>query len=186
MTQRSRDCSLAVLFGVALLTSACGGTSQPKVPPAPAKTAPASAIEQRLRKAGYSISETGGRSPLINGPANVLPVGELANFSVKADFTSPDSFTLDIAVFASHEDLVQTAARQAAARRRAVRLCAQIPQCRAFRRSRTSVASPTLVQQTATKVVGSVLYTAVEDSPAGKLPLPMFERLVALASGTPG
>ena len=115
---------------------------------------------------------------MIGGPVTE-PRGEAGGFYVEVDFTSPNSFKLDVIVFDSHRDLERWLSNLRAARARFVKQCRSDPICR--NSFEASGGTPKLPVQ---RVVGPVDYSAATDSPEGKLPLRTFERLVALASGT--
>jgi hypothetical protein len=134
----------------------------------------AAAIQSRLTTAGYAIrslpivSSVGrtGVSGVHSALPPVSPRGQLS-FSVEADFASPRSFNLIISVYRS--------AAEAALHLAHIQMDCTSLHCRL---------SPQPYQGAEKRqVIGRVLYDAVSDDGTSPIPVPMFAKLVALASG---
>jgi len=132
----------------------------------------ARAIRARLVKAGYAVIRETPRP-------GETPHGQVAAFSIQVDFTSPASFHLYIAVFASRADLSAYLRKAAAADRAGLARCRKTLACRKSLQGR-SHDSTFGVQRT----VGSVFYSASADEPTGTVPPARLASVIALASGT--
>jgi hypothetical protein len=170
--------ALALVSALLLALAGCGGKKQTTAtsPAASSAQATDAAIKARLTKAGYSIEE----DSVAGSKAPARDPGEVDGFSVQANFTSPDSYHLGIAVFDSRRAVSDYLRRITAAQKKAEASasCKADPSCKAFFDSLESSHSP--MKQ---RVLGDTVYTGIVDKPGATLPVKAFDALVALAAG---
>jgi hypothetical protein len=160
---------------VVVIAAGCGGTSKPRPPAKSPASIAASAIEARLVENGYPVVHS--PSAAVVGGTPSKPRGELAAFDTEVDFTSPDSFKLQVVIFDSHSEVERWFGGVRTALVRGLARCRLVASCR-LRLIRDGV--PKLP---AYRIVGPAFYSASTDNPAAKLPMRKFLALVALASG---
>ena len=170
---RFAGCVVALV--VVVIVAGCGGTAKPRPPAKTPASIAASAIEARLVEAGYPVVHSPSAAVIGGTPSK--PRGELAAFETEVDFTSPDSFKLQVVIFGAHADVERWFHGVRTAFVRGLTRCRLVASCR-LRLLRDGV--PKLPVY---RIVGPAFYSASTDNPAAKLPMKRFLTLVALASG---
>jgi hypothetical protein len=136
-------------------------------------------IKARLQHAGYDTSPP----PTTVGPhlSFKKPRGELETFDVQVDFTSPKSFHVFVAVFATHAAALAYRTVNDAQRKAGIARCRKIPECRAQLKG----ASREGFYGTE-GIIGPTYYSASPDQQRNTIPPAQLKQFLALLSASTG